>query len=345
MVKNRELSDFERGKVIALYEDGCSERAISQKTGFGKTTVHNIITKYKKTGAITVASRSGRPKILTERDKRHLKTIIVQNRREPMTKIRENFNISTGNEVSERTVRRALYELGYHSRTALRKPLVSESNRKIRLCWARDKRFWGIDDWKKIVWSDESRFTLFQNDGKIHVWRLPKEKYDVSCLTSTVKHGGGGVMMWGCFSWYGLGPLVRIDGKVNSERYINEILGYHLIPYLEEFEEENGGYFFQQDNAPIHTSVRTQTFMEEMGIISLPWPGQSPDINPIEHLWDELERRIRAKENRPKNLRELELLLQECWSQIPGEVYQKLVNSMESRIKEVIKARGNPTKY
>ena len=195
------------------------------------------------------------------------------------------------------------------------------------------------------MWSDESRFTLFQNDGKIHVWRLPKEKYDVSCLTSMVKHGGGGVMMWGCFSWHGLGPLVRIDGRINSERYIQEILGHHVIPYLEEFEEDNGEYFFQQDNAPIHTSARTRTFMEEMEIISLPWPGQSPDMNPIEHLWDELERQIRAKENHPKNLRELELLLQECWSQIRSEVYQKLVSSMENRIKEVIKARGNPTKY
>src|SRR5437868_2332818 len=98
MVKNRELSDFERAKVITLHDDGYSERVISQKTGLGKTTIHNIISKYNKTGAVTVASRSGCPKILTERDKRHLKTIVVQNRREPTAKIHENFNISTGNE-------------------------------------------------------------------------------------------------------------------------------------------------------------------------------------------------------------------------------------------------------
>jgi hypothetical protein len=74
----------------------------------------------------------------------------------------------------------------------------------------------------------------------------------------------------GCFSWYGLGPLVRIDGWINSERYINEILGYYVIPFLENFEENNGNYFFQQDNALIHTSERIRTFIEEQEIILLP---------------------------------------------------------------------------
>ena len=199
--------------------------------------------------------------------------------------------------------------MGYHSRIALRKPYISESNRHFRLKWSCERRLWTINDWKNVIWSDESRFTLFQNDGKVHVWRLPKEKYDVNCLVPTVKHGGGGIMMWGCFSWHKMGPLVRIDGRINSERYIEEILGYHLIPFLEEFEEEYGEYFFQQDNASIHTSRKTRDFIEENAIILLPWPGQSPDLNPIEHIWDELERNIRSRKENPKNIAELEAFL------------------------------------
>ncbi|GBC04740.1 hypothetical protein RclHR1_05840001 [Rhizophagus clarus] len=219
------IINFRTWEVIGFHDAGDSERTISRKTGYGKTTIHNIITKYHKTGALTVASRSGRPKKLNERDKRHLKVVLTQNRRISAEKMQKDFIESTGKEVSKSTVRRTLYEMGYHSRTALRKPLISEPNRKIHLSWARERHFWTINDWKKVVWSDESRFTLFQSDKKIHVWRLPKESHDVNCLVPTIKHGGGGVMIWGCFSWYGLDPLVRIDGRVDSERYVQEILG------------------------------------------------------------------------------------------------------------------------
>jgi len=84
-----------------------------------------------------------------------------------------------------------------------------------------------------------------------------------------MKHGGEGIMMWGCFSWFELSLLVRIDSRINSERYIEEILGYYVIPFLENFEEENGEYLFQQDNASIHTSARIRNFMEEMLITLL----------------------------------------------------------------------------
>ena len=107
--------------------------------------------KYDETGAKTIVSRSGRPKILTERDKRHLKAIVIQNWCEPIAKIHENFNKSTGNEVSERTIRHALYELEYDSYTTFRKPLVSESNRKICLNWACKKYLWTINEWKKVI--------------------------------------------------------------------------------------------------------------------------------------------------------------------------------------------------
>ena len=85
-----------------------------------------------------------------------------------------------------------MYKIGYNSCTTLRKLCVSKHNQKMCLNWAQEKRSWTIDNWKKIVWSDKSRFTIFQNDGKIRVWHLQKEKYDINCFVPTIKHGGGG---------------------------------------------------------------------------------------------------------------------------------------------------------
>ncbi len=104
MFKKKELTDFARGKIIGLYEAGDSERTISKKTGYGKTTVHNIKAKYYEFGAVSVASQSGCPKKLTEQDKRHLKVILTKNWREPVEKINEIFTKSTGKRVCRRTM-------------------------------------------------------------------------------------------------------------------------------------------------------------------------------------------------------------------------------------------------
>ena len=200
------------------------------------------------------------------------------------------------------------------------------------------------EQWKKVIWSDESRFTLFKSDGETRVWRLPKEKYDIDCVVPTVKHGGGGVMVWGCFTWKSLGPLVRAEETINSQKYI-DILNTHLVPFMEELDGEIFEYEFQQDNAPVHTSKLTKTFFDDSNINLMKWPGQSPDLNPIEHLWDELERQIRKRSPPPVSERELTVILQEEWKKFSDAVFQKLILSMNNRVKAVQRAKGYATKY
>ncbi len=85
-----------------------------------------------------------------------------------------------------------------------------------------------------MVWSDESRFTLFESDGQVKVWRNPREAYNKDCIQPTVKFGKGLVMFWGCFGWHGIGPLVVVDGNINSDDYIN-ILANHFIPWVNNY--------------------------------------------------------------------------------------------------------------
>lgn len=118
---------------------------------------------------------------------------------------------------------------GYHGRAGVRKPLVSEQNRLKRLSWCNERRNWK-KEWENVVWSDESRYLLFQNDSNHWVWREPKEKHDVDCLLPTVKQGSPGIMVWGAFISNKIGPLVIIRENVNAKKYL-EILQEHLLPF------------------------------------------------------------------------------------------------------------------
>ncbi len=114
---------------------------------------------------------------------------------------------------------------------------------------------------------------------------------DPSCLVSTVQVGGGGVMVWG--------PLVPIEHRLNTTAYLS-IVAEHVHPFMTTVYPSSDGYF-QQDNAPCHKAQISDWFLElVMELILLKCPPQSPDLNPIEHLWDVVEREIHIIDVQPK---------------------------------------------
>ena len=184
---------------------------------------------------------------------------------------------------------------------------------------------------------------VFGGDGKRYVWRTIYEKYNPNCLIPTFKSGQESVMIWGCFTKNELGPLVRLEGRVTANIYI-EMLENYLIPFINDLENKDD-YTFQEDNAPIHTAKIAKKWKSDNNIKSLPWPAQSPDLNPIENLWDELERQVRNHKPLPKNPNNLWEILQEEWLKLDINKYKNLVDSMPRRIEAVIINKGNPTKY
>lgn len=148
------------------------------------------------------------------------------------------------------------------------------------------------------------------------------------------------IMVWGCFSRYGVGPLVRIEGTMDRFMYA-DILKKQMLPYAKENMPPS--WYFQQDNDPKHKSKHVSDFMKLMKIELLEWPSQSADLNPIEHLWEELDRRVRCRNYSNKD--DLYEALCNEWSRIPTDRLQKLVDSMPARCEAVIKANGYATKY
>lgn len=114
-----------------------------------------------------------------------------------------------------------------------------------RLQFARKYVNMSLDFWKKILWTDENKFELFGQKKRIRVWRKPGEELQDRHIQKTVKHGGGNIMVWGCFSWAGTGNLVKIDDIMTAEVYI-DIINKNLEESLLKLELENN-FIFQQD--------------------------------------------------------------------------------------------------
>uniref|UniRef100_A0A2L2YHU5 Transposase, partial n=1 Tax=Parasteatoda tepidariorum TaxID=114398 RepID=A0A2L2YHU5_PARTP len=150
-------------------------------------------------------------------------------------------------------------------------------------------------------------------------------------------------MFWGCFGYNGVGPLQPIDGMMRSEQYIT-ILGKKVVPELKKRYPDGTG-IFQQDLAPCHTSKIVKKFMSENQIETLEWPGNSPDINPIENLWAICKNRLLNMDC--TTMEKLITALIHVWYKDTNIINdcKKLVESMPNRVQMLIKCRGDHIMY
>ncbi len=158
-------------------------------------------------------------------------------------------------------------QMDYSNRRPHRVPLLSAKNRKRRIQFAQAHQNWTIEDWKNVVWSDESRFLLWLSDGRVRIWCKEHEIKDPSCLFSMVQAAGGGVMVWGIFSWHTLSPLVPIKHRLNATAYLS-IVTEHVDPFMTTVYSSSDGYF-QQDNAHVTKLKSSQTGFLNMTMSSL----------------------------------------------------------------------------
>jgi transposase len=342
MAKKKEISSGKRHEIIFLHQEGHSNRKISEKVNLPPSTVGYIVRKYRNEGLVEGnRDRPGRPKKTSERIDRIIVRKVKANRKETAGKIaaamEEEFNVK----VCPQTVRNRIRETGLKGRIARKKTFISLKNKKARVKFGKEHISKDLSFWKTILFSDESKFNLHGSDGKGYVWRKVGEELNPKCMKGTVKHGGGNVKVWGCFSYDGVGELVFIDGIMTSLVYRN-ILEENLQKSAKKLFKRKK-WIYQQDNDPKHTSHVMRNYFAEKKISLLEWPSQSPDLNPIEHLWDAMEKA--TSNRRCSNVQELKMLLLEAWNNLAPQVLHKLVESMPRRCEAVLKSKGWPTKY
>ena len=148
-------------------------------------------------------------------------------------------------------------------------------------------------------------------------------------------------MVWGCFSGIGTGSLYRVEGILDSNKYIR-LLNSAMFPSVEKLFQ-NGEYIYQQDNAPCHKAKRVMEFFQRKGVSIMDWPAQSPDLNPIENLWTILKQKVHN--SKPSSLDVLWETVNGVWDNIEESIIESLVASMPKRVKAVIAAKGGATRY
>ncbi len=181
------------------------------------------------------------------------------------------------------------------------------------------------EDWENVIWSDETKIELFGKNSTCRVWRRKNAELHPKNTIPTVKHGGGNIMLWGCFSAKGPGRLICVKERMNGAMYC-EILSENLLPSARALKMKRG-WVFQHDNDPKHTARAMKEWLRKKHFKVLEWPSQSPDLNPIENLWRELK--VSVAQRQPQNITALEEICMEEWAKIPATVCENLVKTFD----------------
>ncbi|CAG9099885.1 unnamed protein product [Plutella xylostella] len=324
----------EAAQVVALLQQGLSQRAVAAQLHLSQSAVSRVYRRFQETGAFNRRPRTGRHRCTSERDDRFIVSTSLRNRHLTGVDVQQELRRVRQVAVSEWTVRRRLKEANLTPKRPASGPKLTAGHRQARLQFAREHLDWSIAQWRSVLFTDECRVCLHGSDRRGRVYRRPGERFAQCCFAETVAYGGGSCMMWAGISLEGKTALVFVPGGgrgggLTADRYITDILLGHVVPYAEFVGED---FVLMHDNARCHTARVSRQFLREKELRTMDWPALSPDLNPIEHLWDELKRRVRARNPVPASVDELKTALLEEWDGIPQETVKKLIRSMRNRL-------------
>lgn len=331
-----ELYAEKRAQILILREEGYSQRQIGTKMNVSRGAVRRSIQRYDLDKSFKSKKRSGRPKVTTVQTDRLIHRLSCARPFAPTSEIRSQLPPYAP--VSTSTISRRLrHDFSLHSRRPAIKPRLSLKNVKDRLLFCNKYKNWEPTDWHRVIFSDECKIQQF-SPNVIRVWRPDGTRFDPKYTVKNVKHSPS-VMVWSSMSYDGVGNLCFVPAgtTIRSTEYI-DILSQHLLPI-------ETGKIFQHDGATCHTAKVVKEFISLNNMeVLCPWPGNSPDISPIENCWSELKKKV--SNLNPTSINDLKIKINQVWrNDISPDYCKHLIDSMPNRIAAVIKAKGQITKY
>ena len=325
------LNQNQRIKALTMLARGDNVSNVSRALGCHRNTIIRLRQRFQQTGRVADRRRPGRLRVTNHRTDRFI----------TLTHLRHRFQTATSSArqygISKQTVLRRLRQARQLIRP--KRPYVGQvltaPHRAARLQWTQRHFRWGRQQWARVLLSDESRFNLSHHYGRIRVFRRRRERFADNCLIERDRFGGGSVMVWGGIMGRKKTNLIVVQGNLNTQGYITKILQPEAVPFFQRYEPA----ILMHDNAKPHVARIYRQFPNRNNVNVLPWPAVSPDMNPIEHIWDYLGKNVRARGN-VHNLRDLENALIQEWNNIPNVVIRRYVKSIRGRLAACINSRG-----
>jgi hypothetical protein len=256
----------------------------------------------------------------------------------------EDFRKAMRAQVSAATLRRELHRQGIFCRVARKKPHLTATHIARRLAFAKKYRSWTVEQWRKVLWTDEASFERGKNCRQVHAWRTSAEANLLECCTSTFKSGRISVMVWG-----GITHGKKTDLAVFEKDVKKTAEYYRDLVYkgpLTRFMDEQRDFLLMEDGAPIHRSNAPKFWLRDNNVVKIDdWPAQSPDLNPIENLWYKMKMIVALKVHNEMERQTFADVIQSAWDTITPENFDHLIDSMPRRMQAVINAKGRSTRW
>ncbi|GFW66063.1 transposable element Tcb2 transposase [Trichonephila clavipes] len=344
MSQRSHLTDSEAWRVVCRLEGGQTQAEVAQAIGVSKSAISRIWNLFLETGSAGRRPRQGRRRATTPNEDRYLVLTARRHGNMNATLLQQHLRSATGTTVSTQTVRYRLHGVGLYARRPMVCVRLTSRHHRDRTEWATEHVNWRRNDWSNVLFSDESRFSVHPNNGRIFIWRDRGSRNNPASVHESVRFGSGGVLVYGSISIDGRTDIYIIrDELLTARRYSDEILRPIVVPYAAAIGDD---FILMEDNCrPPHHANLVEGFLFEEGIIRMEWLASSPDVNPIEHVWDAQGRRVAGHQPPPQTLQELERTLLEEWDRIPHLVINSLIDSMSQRCSALLAVRENHTLY
>ncbi|GFV68613.1 transposable element Tc3 transposase [Trichonephila clavipes] len=305
MAQRKHLYDFLRGRIIGRLEWGRTQLEVSEELGIAQSVISRLWQRFQDDGNVSRCYSTGRPEL-----QRRMRTNIWQLLPKETDGAQHQTCLvssrsATGTTVSRQTVYRRLGHIGLYARRP-------------------------------------SRFSLLSDSRRTLIWRAPGTRYHQENTIERHRYGGAGWLVWG-----GIILGSRIDLHVQSVTMTGHIYrDVNLEQHVRLFRGAMGAEFlFMDDNARPHLANIVDECLQSEDITRMDWPEYSPDLNPTEHVWDMLGRRIAAHQPSPTCLPEFRRALLDEWCNIPQDQIDNLILSMPRRCKACIASSGRLTPY